>query len=111
MPAVMLISAEDWMGTERPRGALTAARDTPARTGEQMALTQGSNTIYRGAMTAVDGSGLAVAASDASGLKVVGRAAKTSDNTGSSYVANQVAGGRWMLPTKQLNQLLVVVQS
>jgi hypothetical protein len=38
-------------------------------------------------MVAVNGSNLAVPASDTSGLKVIGRAQKTSDNTGAAYSA------------------------
>lgn len=53
-------------------GQLTGPRDTPMRAGETVALTAGG-TIYAGSMVAVTGT-LAVAASDAAGRKVVGRA-------------------------------------
>lgn len=68
---------------------LTANRDTPARSGETVALLQGSNVIYRGSMVAVDAAGKAVAASDTASTKVVGRAQSMQDNTGTAYSATR----------------------
>jgi hypothetical protein len=68
---------------------LTANRDTPARSGETVALLQGSNVIYRGSMVAVDAAGKAVAASDTASTKVVGRAQSMQVNTGTAYSATR----------------------
>lgn len=69
--------------------ALSDNRDTPVRAGRAAVYTQGSNTIYAGAMVAVNASGVAVPAADSSGLAVVGCAAEKSDNTGSSYSSSE----------------------
>ena len=69
--------------------ALSTDRDTPTREGGAISLTQGSNVIYRGSLVAVNSSQLVVPASDATGLKVIGRAEKRQDNTGTSYVATR----------------------
>lgn len=65
--------------------ALATDRATPQRDGQYVGLTQGSNVIYAGSIVAVNASGVAVAASDATGLKVVGKAEAFSDNTGAAY--------------------------
>jgi hypothetical protein len=60
--------------------ALTASRDTPARTGQQVAVVAASNQIvYAGSMVAVNSSGYAVPAADTSGHSVLGRCDKTMD--------------------------------
>lgn len=65
--------------------ALTAARDTPERTGVDVVIGMASNkVIYAGAMVAIDATGYALPAADATGLKVVGRAAHTVDNSGTA---------------------------
>ena len=66
--------------------ALTDDRDTQARSGVLVSLTQGTNVIYAGALVAVDGQGLAQPAADTAGFTVVGRAERKSDN--STYVAS-----------------------
>ena len=70
--------------------ALTAARQTP-RLVEPISAgyLQGSNVIYQGSIVAVNGSGVAVPASDATGLVVLGRAASTSINDGRDYLATR----------------------
>ncbi len=65
--------------------ALTAPRNTVEVEGQYISLTQASNIIYAGSIVALNSSGVAVPASDASGLSVIGRAEVTSDNTGSTY--------------------------
>jgi len=71
--------------------ALTADRATPERSGQLVGLVQGSNVIYAGSMVAVNASGVAVPASDATGLKVIGRAQSYSDNqTTALYSATKV---------------------
>lgn len=69
--------------------ALTADRTSPERAGQMLGLVQGSNTIFAGALVAVNTSGVAVPASDAAGLKVLGRAEVASDNTGANYLATK----------------------
>jgi len=65
--------------------ALTEARDTPQRDGAAVLVGVASNTqIYAGALVAINSTGYAVPASDATGLKVVGRAEETVDNTGTA---------------------------
>jgi 3D (Asp-Asp-Asp) domain-containing protein len=60
--------------------ALTTSRDTPARTGQQVAVVAASNQIvYAGSMVAVNSSGYAVPAADTSGHSVLGRCDKTMD--------------------------------
>lgn len=72
-----------WIG--QAMAALTEARDTPERTGELVAVGVASNTvIYSGAMVAVSATGYAVPASDTAGLKVLGRAEATVDNSGTA---------------------------
>jgi len=70
--------------------ALSAARDTPARTGERISLTMASNVIiYAGSLVCVDSSGLAKPAADTSGFAVVGRASATVDNRTAVYVSTK----------------------
>jgi hypothetical protein len=64
---------------------LAANRDTPQIAGLSVGVPQGSNVVYRGAMVAVDANGVAVSASDAAGLRVIGRSSRQQDNTGSGY--------------------------
>jgi hypothetical protein len=60
--------------------ALTASRDTPARTGAQVAIVAASNQIvYAGSMVCVNSSGYAVPAADTSGFACIGRCDKTMD--------------------------------
>lgn len=66
-------------------GALTAARDTAARTGVDVSVGMASNTvIYAGSLVAINTSGYAVPASDTAGYKVIGRAQATVDNSGTA---------------------------
>ena len=70
-------------------GGLTAGRDTPQRSGDYVSLAVLSNVmIYAGAMVAAS-NGYAVAAADAAGQAVVGRAEFTVDNTGVNYVSTK----------------------
>ena len=69
---------------------LTADRDTAERDGSILSLTQGSNTIYAGSIVAVNSSGVAVPGAATVGLTGVGRAERTSDNTGAAYSATRV---------------------
>lgn len=70
--------------------ALSAARDTPSRTGERISLTMASNVIiYAGSLVCVDSSGKANPAADTSGFAVVGRASKTIDNRTAVYLATR----------------------
>jgi hypothetical protein len=63
------------------QAALTAARDTPQRSGDLVSIGVASNTtIYAGAMTAINTSGYAVPASDTTNLVVIGRAEQTVAN-------------------------------
>ncbi len=62
--------------------ALTADRDTPQREGEAISVGVYTGTvIYAGAMVAINGSGYAVNAADATGLRVIGRAEQTVNAT------------------------------
>jgi hypothetical protein len=75
--------------------ALTAARDTPSRSGDLVAVGVASNTtIYVGAMVAVDATGYAVPAADATGLRVIGRAESTVDNSGTAGAGAQTIAVR-----------------
>jgi hypothetical protein len=66
-------------------GVMAEPRDTPMRSGELVAVGVASNTvIYAGSMVAVDAAGYAVPASDTAGLKVLGRAQSTIDNSGTA---------------------------
>lgn len=69
--------------------ALTAERDTPERDGSTLSLTQGSNTIWAGSIVAVNSSGLAVPGAATVGLTGVGRAERTSVNTGADYLSTR----------------------
>jgi exosome complex RNA-binding protein Csl4 len=65
--------------------ALAGVRDTPRRSGDARELGVASNaTIFAGAMVAVNTSGYAVPASDTAGLRVVGRAEESVDNSGTA---------------------------
>ena len=69
--------------------ALTAARNTPARSGDKINLGVASNVIiYAGSLVCVNSSGKAVPAADASGNAVVGRAGATIDNRTAVYSAS-----------------------
>jgi hypothetical protein len=75
--------------------ALTDNVATPQRDGSLVSLTQASNHIYAGSIVAVDSAGKAVPASDATGLKVVGRAEVASDNvTAATYSATKALNVR-----------------
>jgi hypothetical protein len=65
--------------------AQAAVRDTPERIGDLVAVGVASNTlIYRGTMVAVSATGYALPAADTAGLKVLGRAESTVDNSGTA---------------------------
>lgn len=69
--------------------ALTAARNTPARSGDKINLGVASNVIiYAGSLVCVNSSGKAVPAADSSGYAVVGRAGATIDNRTAVYSAS-----------------------
>lgn len=80
--------------------ALTEARDTPQRTGYAVVLGVASNeTLWVGAMVAMNSGGYAVPASDATALKVIGRAnatvvGGTTDGATSATVARGIF--RWV---------------
>jgi len=79
-----VLAIAGWMALPA-MAALTAARDTPERSGELVAVAVASNTvIFRGAMVAVNSTGYALPAADATGLKVIGRAESTVDNSGTA---------------------------
>lgn len=62
--------------------AATAARNTDARPGDLVYLPLAAATvIYKGTIVARDAAGRAVPASDTAGLRVVGRAEETVDNS------------------------------
>lgn len=62
-------------------GAATSAVNTPSRSGMKSSFGVYTNTIiYAGTIVALNSSGYAVPAADASGYVVVGRASKTIDN-------------------------------
>lgn len=90
MKKLLLLALTLFAATASSRAAaLTAERDTPVRDGAYLSLTQGSNTIYAGSMVALDSSGVALPAADASGYIVVGRAERTSANVGADYSATK----------------------
>ncbi|MDH4122381.1 MAG: hypothetical protein OEV94_11830 [Deltaproteobacteria bacterium] len=63
--------------------ALTTARNTPERAGNDLSLPVAANAkIYQGALVAVNATGFAVPGSTATTLKAVGRANAQADNTG-----------------------------
>jgi hypothetical protein len=83
MAIVALAATLAW--TMIAQAALTAARDTPMRTGVDVSVGVASNTtIWAGAMLAVNSGGYAVPASDTAGLRVLGRAATTVVNAGAN---------------------------
>lgn len=62
--------------------AATAPVNTPTRTGDLVYLPVAATTkIYQGSLVARDANGRAVPASDSAGLRVIGRAEETVDNT------------------------------
>jgi hypothetical protein len=84
MTVLAILAIAGWMALPA-MAALTAARNTPMRSGELVAVAVASNTvIYGGSMVAVNATGYAVPASDATGLKVIGRAESTVDNSGTA---------------------------
>ena len=96
--------------------ALSAERDTPERDGSFVALTQGSNTIYAGSIVAVNASGVAVPGAATVGLSGVGRAERTSVNTGSDYDSTKnilVKRGvfRWASATNALTAASIGAQA
>lgn len=70
--------------------ALSAERNTPRMSEGAFGLLQGSNYVYAGGMIAVDSSGLACPAADATGYTVVGRAEDSSQNNLDHYLATRV---------------------
>jgi len=75
-----------WMLYAAPKAdatPLTAARDTVSREGAKVVVGVASNTtLFAGSMVALNATGYAVPASDATGLRVIGMAADTVINTG-----------------------------
>lgn len=72
--------------------ALTADRNTPRRTGDQLSLGIAANKkIYAGSLVARDASGYATPGATATTLIGMGRAAETVDNTGGAAAALQVS--------------------
>ena len=65
----------------------TAPVNTPQRTGELVSLAQGSNSLFAGTLVCITTDGVLAPASDVASLKVVGRAERSSDNTGDAYSA------------------------
>lgn len=85
----MVLAILAWCGFAQA-AALTASRDTMERTGSEVAFNVASGAvIYAGAMVAVS-NGYAYPAADLTGYKVIGRARKTLDNSGSSYKATNM---------------------
>jgi hypothetical protein len=75
---LMVLAATAWTVYSAPA---TAAVDTPKKAGIMAQFGVATNTrIWAGTMVALNSSGYAVPAADASGYTVVGRAAKTVDN-------------------------------
>jgi hypothetical protein len=84
MAVLVILAIAGWMAVPA-MAALTAERDTPERAGQLVAVGVASNTvIYAGAMVAVSAAGYAVPASDTAGLKVLGRAESTVNNSGTA---------------------------
>lgn len=74
--------------------ALTADRNTPARSGSvREPPVKAATKIYAGAMVAVDASGWAVPASTSATLKVIGRAESAVDNSGGANGDQRVRVG------------------
>jgi len=81
MAVLVVLIAAAWFVPSVLATALTAARDTPARTGNFVSIGVYTNTrIFAGAMVAINTNGYAVAAADSSGLNVIGMATETVDN-------------------------------
>lgn len=71
--------------------ALTEDRDTKSRQGESYSIGVAANAkLYMGGIGAINSSGYAVPASDAAGLRVVGRIQEQVDNTGGANGAKSV---------------------
>ena len=71
---------------------MTEERDTPKREGKMIVIGVATGEkIFAGAIVARNAAGYALAAADAAGLVVVGRAEKTVDNTaGGAPVAARI---------------------
>jgi hypothetical protein len=76
------------IGASAFAAALTANTGTPQRAGLQSSYLAASNHIWAGSLVALNSSGKLVPASDTASTKIVGRASKEVDNTGSSYSTN-----------------------
>lgn len=75
--------------------ALSAGRNTPARSGDMsQPPVKAATTIYAGALVAVDANGLAVPGSTATTLKGLGRAEQTVDNSAGASGDLNVRVGR-----------------
>lgn len=88
-PALAVFTAVSLSLAPRPSHILgavaTAERDTEKRAGEFLTLPLAADTvIYGGTLVAKDANGRLVPASDTAGLRVIGRAAATVDNTDGS---------------------------
>lgn len=92
--ACVVVLAVLSLGQAAFAGALTAERSTPRLAIAEFGLVQGSNTLYAGAMTAIDSAGKACPAADASGYTVVGRCEDTSINSYTSYSATRLVSVR-----------------
>ena len=72
--------------------ALSAPRNTPEFVDNTFITLTAGGTIYEGGMVAVNGSGAAVAASDTSGLRVIGRAENSAVSGGTVKIRMGVFG-------------------
>ena len=72
--------------------ALSAPRNTPEFVDNTFVTLTAGGTIYEGGMVAVNGSGAAVAASDTSGLRVIGRAENSAVSGGTVKIRMGVFG-------------------
>lgn len=92
---VLVVLMVTWMLVPNAMAtALSDNRDTPMKRGVNYNFLQGSNVIYAGALVCVNSSDVAVPASDATGLKVVGVCTKKNDNSGSTYAATDTINVR-----------------
>jgi hypothetical protein len=86
---VAVLAAVAMLAQQAGATALSANRDTPMRSGELVTIVAASNHIYAGSIVCENGSAAAVAAADASGYAVIGRAEAEVDNTGVNYSATR----------------------
>jgi hypothetical protein len=68
--------------------SLTAQIDTPERSGQSLSVPVAAATaLYAGNLAALDSAGRAVAATDAAGIRVLGRVEADADNSGGAAAA------------------------